>query len=414
MPYITREDGERFIIPSYRDTVSANKDSLLKKEVMLLSTNYGEYIVIQKKSPTEYEVAFSPDQGYLLGESIWNYFKQPFDMIYCEAIPNTTEAILIIVKSGSVYLDGSFQVDSIPEELVIFKTQQNNFSIYTYGDVPISEHPEDGKFSFDSNSVKSFEVLSAPVFPTLPKVKAFQLQLLDAVLKGYGIGSLPIKKIGSVVAVALLAYLAYDYAITHKKELPTTFVAAANPYQAYLDQLTSPDPAKILHELAQVIDMLYSMPGWEPASLDFTLGTPGKLRVGVVTTGGSTATLLAWANKHNARVDILPDGLYINLLVVASKREAPTSINSMENLLSTMMDRMAIIMPENPIKIGAISDKKEYLDTNITFTLSSISTLTLEIIGKYIQGLPLVLVKFDGKVQDGYISGSLILKALGN
>jgi hypothetical protein len=121
MPYITREDGERFIIPSYRDTISANKSSLLKKEVMLLSSNYGEYIVLQKKkSASEYEVAFSADQGYLLGESVWNYFKQPFDMIYCEAIPNTTEAILVIVKSGSVYLDGS-EINLVSMSMAMFQ-----------------------------------------------------------------------------------------------------------------------------------------------------------------------------------------------------------------------------------------------------------------------------------------------------
>src|SRR5439155_12402343 len=115
-----------------------------------------------------YEVAFSQDAGYLLGETVWHYFKRPMDMIYCEAIPNTTEAILVIVKSGSVYLDGSFPLDSIAEELVIFLTQQNNFEIYLYGDVPISQEPEAGKFSFEAGSVKSFDALSKPVFPTLP------------------------------------------------------------------------------------------------------------------------------------------------------------------------------------------------------------------------------------------------------
>ena len=74
----------------------------------MLSQSYGEYITLQRKGVFKYEVAFSPDTGYLLGESIWHNFKRPMDMIYCEAIPNTTEAILVIVKEGSVYLDGSF------------------------------------------------------------------------------------------------------------------------------------------------------------------------------------------------------------------------------------------------------------------------------------------------------------------
>ena len=414
MPYITREDGERFIIPSYRDTISAKKTSLLKKEVMLLSTNYGEYIALQKKSATQYEVAFSPDTGYLLGECVWNYFKRPFDMIYCEEIPNTTEAILVIVKSGSVYLDGSFQVDSIPEELVIFKTQQNNFSIYIYGNVPISKVPEDGKFSFDANSVKSFEELNEPVFPTLPTVKAFQLQLMDTVLKAYGIGVLPVKQIAMTILGLGLLYVAYDYIQTHKKELPTTFITAVNPYQSYIDQLSSPDPPKQLLGLVHSIELLYTIGGWDPSTADFTPGTPGKLRVVMTSTGGTTADLLAWANKHDARVDILGDGTYLNLVIVSSKRDAPTTITSMQNILSTIIDSMSEILAGNPVQIGVVSDKKEFVETTLTIPLADASPLTLNIIGKYIEGMPLVLTKFTVHLQDGHISGSLNLKALGN
>ena len=146
MPYITREDGEHFVIPSYRDVLTAKNKSALKRDILALSQNYGEYITLQRKSPLQYEIAFSPDTGYLLGESIWHHFKRPQEMIYCEAIPNTTEAILVIVKLGSVYLDGKIPIDSISEELIIFLTQQNQFNIYIYGSVPISQTPEEGKF----------------------------------------------------------------------------------------------------------------------------------------------------------------------------------------------------------------------------------------------------------------------------
>ena len=51
MAVITREDGERFVVPTYRDILSAKKIGLLKREIQLLSTNYGEYITLQKKIP---------------------------------------------------------------------------------------------------------------------------------------------------------------------------------------------------------------------------------------------------------------------------------------------------------------------------------------------------------------------------
>jgi hypothetical protein len=414
MPYITREDGERFIIPSYRDTINAKKTSLLKKEVMLLSTNYGEYIALQKKSATQYEVAFSPDSGYLLGECIWNNFKRPFDMVYCEEIPNTTEAILVIVKSGSVYLDGSFQVDSIPEELVIFKTQQNNFSIYVHGNVPISEHPEDGKFSFEFSSVKSFEILKAPAFPTLPTVKAFQLQLMDAVLKAYGIGVLPIKQVFVGVLAAGLGYMTYDYISTHHTEIQTPFVAPVDPYQAYKDQLTSPAPSKQLHAVVDAIDLLYTIPGWQLGILDYTPGTPGKLRVSVESIGGTTAELLKWGARHRVIVDILPTGEFLDMSIGTSKRDVPTTINPMQDILSTMIDRMKLILPDLPLQITPVADKKDFVEASMTISLNGVAPLTVEVIARYIDGLPLVLTKFNIHLQDGSITGLITLKALGN
>ncbi len=227
MPYITREDGERFVIPSYRDTLRARSASILKREIQLLSSNYGEYITLQKKAADRYEAAFSTDTGYLLGESIWNFFKRPADMIYCEQVPNTTEAILVIVKSGTVYLDGMFAIDSIPEELVIFKTQSNHFQIFTFGDVPISEHPEDEKFSFDVGSVELFSQLDSPVFATLPLYKNYHLEIVDIVLKNQGIGVFPAKQLLGVVVIFGLIWMGWQFLEAHKHELPHRGVGAS-------------------------------------------------------------------------------------------------------------------------------------------------------------------------------------------
>lgn len=100
MTYISREDGEHFVIPSYRDVLAGKQKNTLKSEIVSLSKSYGEFITLQRKTPTKYEVAFSTERGYLLGESIWHFFGQPLDMVYCEELPGTTDAILVIGKSG--------------------------------------------------------------------------------------------------------------------------------------------------------------------------------------------------------------------------------------------------------------------------------------------------------------------------
>lgn len=418
MPYITREDGERFVIPSYRDSVSVKKASLLKKEIMLLSTNYGEYIALQKKNPTLYEVAFSTDPGYLLGECVWNYFKQPYDMIYCEAIPNTSEAIMVIVKSGSVYLDGSFPVDSIPEELVIFKTQQNNFEIYVYGDVPISQTPSVGKFSFDDSSVKAFTILDAPVFATLPGVKNFKLQLVDTVLKEHGIGVLPVKQIVIAATVVGLSYMAYEYVTSHKKELPAVLVQTvvqANPYQAYLDQLTSPDPYNEMISIANGINILYTIPGWKPTSIEYTPGTTGKLRTLVKSKNVDTDILLSWAYKNNAIVDVLPDGIYVSVIFVTAKRNPPNNIYPIQDTILYLTNNLRYILPGNPMQFTPLADKKVFKQTTVTINFSAISPVVFVMIGDILKNLPLVITKANINTNDQQeLSGSLMFTALGS
>ena len=228
----------------YRDVLDAKKPALFRKEVLSLSSSYGDYIALQRKNTDQYEVAFSSDPGYLLGETVWHYLKRPQDLIYCEAIPDSTEAILVIVKSGSVYLDGNFSLDTIPDELVIFQTQKNDFEIVIYGDVPISQFPEDGTFSFSESSVKSFTILPEPIFPTLPIVKAFQLQLVDAVLNATGIGVFPLKKVVLGLVAVGCVWMAWAYLSTHKPELPQVLIKATNPYQNYISYLSSADPVE--------------------------------------------------------------------------------------------------------------------------------------------------------------------------
>jgi hypothetical protein len=413
MPYITREDGERFVIPSYRDVLSAKKKALLKREIMMLSASYGEYITLQRKNVDQYEIAFSQETGYLLGECVWHHFNRPFDMIYCETIPNTSEAILVVVKSGSVYLDGSFPVDSIAEELVIFQTQQNDFAIYIHGDVPISEKPEEGKISFDKKSVKLFTVLDAPAFPTLPTVKAFQLQLVAAVLKQQGIGVMPTKQIVISLLALGLVWMAYTYVSTHKQQLPAAFIAAANPYQEYQTILRSPDPSQELNEVSKKINLLFSIPGWMPDSIEYKAGLPGTLDVTVVSKGGKVQTLFAWAKLNNIPVDVRADSIHLTLKVSAQIRNYDNTIVRFQEVLATLIDRVAYVMPGNSLQINNISNKKSYIVADVSIKLSSLPITTLFSLADLLKGMPLALSTASLRVGKGDLTGSIAFKALG-
>lgn len=409
MPFITREDGERFVIPSYRDVIATKQKSQLKKEILLLSQSYGDYITLQRKAMGQYEVAFSTESGYLLGESIWHYFKRPQDMIYCESVPNSTEAILVIVKNGSVYLDGSFPTESIPEELIVFLTQQNHFEIYTYGDVPISQTPTEGKFAFDESSVKSFNVLSEPIFPTLPLLKIYQLQLVDQVLKQHGIGVFPIKQVAIVIVVIGAFWMFYNYISSTNKVVPQ-IIAPTNPYQDYITALSSPPPDEEMNQFINALTSIYAIPGWEMKSVEYSAG---NLMVAVRSTGGKTSELMDWAEQHSAKVDIKSDGFYLVLHIVTPPRTAPRTIYPLNQIVAAVIDRLSDSYPGNHYNLAEINSKGVYSTTKLTINVSNLSPMVLTLIGQQFKDLPFVIKQISLTAKDGSFDGSIILEGLG-
>jgi hypothetical protein len=410
MPYITREDGEHFVIPSYRDVLTVSQKSQLKKEILLLSRSYGEYITLQKKTPIQYEVAFSADTGYLLGESIWHQFKKPLDMVYCEAIPNTTEAILVIVKAGSVYLDGRFPVEGIPEELIIFLTQQNNFEIYTYGNVPISKDPAAGKFSFEPASVKSFTVLDKPVFPTLPLLKMYQLQLVEPVLKAQGIGVFPTRSLVTIVIALAMIWAAYSY-LTRPKPVVVE-EKQVNPYQSYNAELNSPAPDEEISNFISKLKVFMVLPGWKINTVKYS---QNMMTATVLSAGGRMEDLYGWAQQNKATMLIRKNGVVLSTFIDTTKRPLPKQIFSTPKVLAKFVDNMATVYPGNHLDLGDFVEAGVITTVVISIRLDKTSLLVLDLIGKQMKGLPIVLNDITATIgTDGTLNGSITIEVLGN
>lgn len=410
MPFILREDGEHFVIPSYRDVLTAKQNTALKKEILLLSRNYGDYVTLNRKAGAEYEVAFSPDRGYLLGESVWFYFNRPTDMIYCEALPDKPEAILVVVKAGSVYLDGSFPLDSIPEELVIFLTQQNNFEIYTYGNVPIAQNPETGKFSFDSASVKSFTVLEKPIFDSLPLLKNYRLELVDQVLRAQGIGVLPIGKIFAGLVGLVLLYFAYSYIMT-PSTMPPEEVAKLNPFQGYNDSLVSPDPAVLLRKLVNIYDVLLTLPGWDVKNFDYKAG---KVSLDMVSRGSTVGTMLGWARNNNFTMSVKSSGFTLDTSVSVPNRPLPEKIYPISEIMAILVDRIAVILPGNRLTIGNLTKKGRYTQVSVTINYNNIRSIELGLLSTALRNLPLTLENVVFSENNGILNGKIVVNALGS
>lgn len=409
MPYITREDGEHFVIPTYRDTLRIKNKSELKKEIQQLSDRYGAFITLQKKGlANQYEIAVSPDTGYLLGESIWNYFKKPVDLIYCEALPNTKEALLVIVSGGSVYLDGSFPLENIQEELIALINQKNQFEIYIYGDVPLASDAEIGKFNFPSQSIKSFQILTTPIFPILPRYRIFQFQLVNSVLKNYGIGVLPYKSILAVLTIlSLIAFYWEDLNIKRTQTLSEVH----HPLEAYSAQLSSPSAFSEMQSLINDIQLLYALPGWTP--LKFSK-INGSCSAQVKSSGGSMQNLLLFARKNNLSIGLQKDGVNITWFNAPNmRREAPTVIYPIEQVIAIFVDRIHEIYSGHHIAINTITPKDHFKDCELQIKLDAFSPMLLSAMGRQLDNLPLVFKQAQFEMNDGSFSGTLSWQALG-
>ncbi len=410
MPYITREDGERFVIPSYRDVLSAKSKNSLKRDILLLSQSYGEYITLQKKTITQYEVAFSPDTGYLLGESVWQYFKRPLDLIYCEAIPNTTEAILVIVKAGSVYLDGSFPLDSIPEELIIFLTQQNNFEIYIYGDVPISQEAVAGKFSFEPSSVKSFNVLEKPIFPNLPLLKMYQLQPVEIVLKAQGIGGFTARQLMIGLGLTVLGYVAWSYYTPRPGEV-VQVQPEQNPFQVYIDLLKTPDPSSEINDFTNSLQVFLTIPGWVAKHIEYARP---NVTATMVSDGGEIRDLMSWAEKNDMAMVLKPDGVYVTKMLRLTNRHFPAKIYPVKDVIANFLDRLSKVYPGNHVKLNDFENKGVYTDVQVTVMVDEITPILLTLIGQQLKDLPFSLQSIVFDIDKGSLTGTIVIDALGN
>jgi hypothetical protein len=411
MAYITREDGEQFVIPSYRDVLTSRQTSVLKKEILLLSKNYGEYITLQKKGMNQYEVAFSTEPGYLLGESIWHFFKRPADMVFCEAIPNTLEAIVVIVKSGSVYLDGRFPIDTIPEELVVFLTQKNDFEIYIYGDIPLSKESEDGKFSFDASSVKSFTVLDEPVFSKVPLLKIYLLQLVEQVLATQGIGVFPAKKVLTILAVLALIWMGYSWLSKDEEvtEKVTTFVS--NPYQGYFSALASPNPTLEIKHVSQLITILLSAPNWTARKITYA---NGLLTASMLSLGGSLEALSDWAKNNRASVDIATKGISVSFTASLPQRAQVQTIYPFNQVLTVIIDKLEKINPGNNLTLSNLNKGGPFSSGLLSIKLNSVTPDVMLIIGEQLTNLPVVVRGMQFEFNGNGYTGSITIEILGS
>ena len=151
----------------------------------MLVERHGHFVHILKRYTDHYKIAFSPQPGYLLGESIKHYFDWAQNLIFSERLPRRPELLLLVViREGRVYLDRLIPANKVAAKLMSLLSDTQPYQVVTSGEVPIQQSSHEKEvFVPPPDLVDSFEELNEPLFPRLPAISSLQLLPFSLVLK---------------------------------------------------------------------------------------------------------------------------------------------------------------------------------------------------------------------------------------
>jgi hypothetical protein len=415
MAVIRREDGVQFAVQSYRELMKQTNPGLLKNELRLISKTNGEFVRLFKQQEDQYEAVFSREPGYLLGETVWYYFGKPANLIYCEALPDGINAILVIVRAGTVYLDAKLPLTGLRDEFLALATGSNRYVIHVYGDIPLAHEPAEDKYAFEPARIQSFNLLAEPLFPVLPAHDNLKLLPLEQAIKIQNID----KSLSPTVLVAIVAVFAVIlyWLLAGKKPEPVVIPQVTyeqpvvQPQQIQAQQLQGPSPQQQLEKLADTITLLYGLNGWIPSGITFD---GASIAVQLQSIGGGASMLLDWAKRHGGSADLSSQGARIQFPVNLANRAQIPPLSKEDEVTARVIDRMLATLPGRSVQIGTPASTSGLVQERLTITFSGISPSVLQLIGKQVEDLPVKMNTCTVNVADGLLSGQLELLVVGD
>lgn len=179
MSIIRRDDHIQFVVGVYRERFSSGKPILLRRRLSELRPRYGEFCRVQPQKEHEFSLVVAREPGYLLAETIHQYFGHPSDMVYCEALSEGEEALLIVILGDQIVVDARLSRAEVAPNLWPFIQGSRTFSVYVYGSVPLVEYAPQGDVAFPRSRVLRFVHLDRSPFLQIPVLIDYQLTPMD-------------------------------------------------------------------------------------------------------------------------------------------------------------------------------------------------------------------------------------------
>lgn len=412
MPTLRRDDGIQFVIQSYRELLTGKGTGALKRKIRSLAIKHGEFVRLFKQDAGKFDAVFSREAGYLLGETVWHHFGKPMNMIFCEALPEKQQALLVVIRSGSVYLDTKTSYANLLDEFASLALSNEKYVIYVYGDVPLSDQKTNDNFAFDHAQVESFTHLVEPIFHKLVADPALQLQPLELALTSSYLNK-PLTKpiiIGIALLFAIIVWAHFSSAPIQTSG-PTKLIPLVDPYGSFNEALTTPSPDDLLTELNTITTLMYTLPGWQITDLTYK---DNMFTVSLQRTGGQAIELQSWINLHRVNGQITNTGVILKFNVKSPNRSIPRLIYNSTQLLPLVIDQLSSVITRESITTGSTSQTGATKYTAATINFTDFSPTILDLVGKILGKFPIQVVSITIKMQNNLLSGNIQLNVWGN
>ncbi|HEV2613703.1 MAG TPA: hypothetical protein VGV92_03225 [Gammaproteobacteria bacterium] len=396
-----------FLFQPYREALTVKTASLLRKEIQYLAEQHGQYCRLFKRKAGEIEAVFSQEQGYLLGETVWNYFEKTPYLIYCEKLASEKDdkeensIVLVVVRDGVVYLDTKLTSVGLSEELKNLlsadskSTDSKKYKVYTHGAIP---------YKFEN--VGSLKVVEKSVFESLMWDSAFQLlPILDA-LREQGLEDRTKSSLAfvTILCVGLLG------ALWWYSSKPTVSVSV-NPYEQYELSLQTPTPASETAALIHGLEKINRIPGWMVSSVEFD-GQNGNAKL--TSMGGTATQLLTLSQSMGMVATFSSNGVFVNFTSSLSHRPVPDTIANTEKTVAIIMDRMTRVLPKKSVSVNQTISNRVFKQVEMTISFNNVSPEVLQLIGSRLDDLPVNIESITVSVKNGLLTGYFKISVVGN
>lgn len=404
MSTLTRDDGTQFVIHAYRELISLRKKSQVAQKIRKLATQQGQFVHL-RRCANEYEAAFSSDPGYLLGESIRNYFPKMHNLLFFEAFNGDNQFLFIVIRDGKVFVDSLLSLEEIKVELLPLIVLNTRFHVMMSGRLP--KEMTDFKQGFIPEAIiDAIEYGKESLLPTLPVSESTRLISLHQTLKTQRLEK-------SAITPVLLATLFAASLVTLSIYVNQhSYTASSVSYQQYQRALTSPSPETLLSVLATVIKNHLFIPNWEITEI---IQTPNDYEINLVTDKGQINTLQSIAVRNHEQLRITDQQAVLQSKFVTQNSDRFHSIYPLGDINAQVIDQMQQLFENASAEIHKIIQHHQAREAIMTLKLSEITPQQLINFGRCLSKLPIVLQKTHVAIaKDALLNVQLQLSAWGN